>query len=27
MSNILPGDSIVALFSGNPLVGYTFCHP
>ena len=23
----IPGDSIVALFSGNPLVGYTFCHP
>ena len=23
----LPGDSIVALFSGKPLVGYTFCHP
>ena len=22
-----PGDSIVALFSGKPLVGYTFCHP
>ena len=21
------GDSIVALFSGKPLVGYTFCHP